>query len=537
LPVTPTARPEAGMHGSPWTPLRIGAFRALWLAQLGSMIGTWMQIVGAQWLLVDRPNASTLVALVQTASMLPALLLALPSGVIADSYDRRRLLVIVQICMSAVAACLTVLTAIGEVSPAWLLTLTFLLGCGAALTMPAWLALTPDLVPRTELPAASALGAISMNVARAIGPALAGALIAQIGVPIVFALNAVSYAILAGALVVWGPSPAVSGDVPERFTAALRAGARYIRHSPVTRRILLRSSLFVLPGTALWALLPLVASQRLDLGAGGYGLLLAAAGVGAVAGAVLLPRLRARVSTSQLVGAASVSYAAVLLILGVVPSVPVIAAALVPAGAAWLAVLSSLGAAMQMFLPEWVRARGLSAHQVVFLGGQGVGAFAWGLAAEFAGLTPAFVAATAIMALGAGTVAAWPLYDASRLDRSPVAYWPEPHLAFEPDPDEGPVLITVTFTVSPEHEAEFLAAMEHVRRSRQRTGAIRWGLYQDGADPRRFVEAFLVPSWQEHLRQHSARLTGADREVEGEAFAFADAPPEVAHLFRAPRNR
>jgi quinol monooxygenase YgiN len=209
----------------------------------------------------------------------------------------------------------------------------------------------------------------------------------------------------------------------------------------------------------------------------------------------------------------------------------------VPAGAAWLAVLSSLGAAMQMFLPEWVRARGLSAHQVVFLGGQGLGAFAWGLVAQYAGIAAAFAAAAAVTALGAATLAAWPLLDARGLDRSPVAYWPEPSLAFEADPDEGPVLITLTFSVAPERAADFLAAMDHVRRSRRRTGATRWGLYQDGANPRRFVEAFLVPSWQEHLRQHTHRLTGADQEIEEEAIALAEGPPTVAHLFRAPRTQ
>jgi predicted MFS family arabinose efflux permease len=331
--------------------------------------------------------------------------------------------------MFVVAAGMTVLTAVGEMTPSLLLTFTFGLGCGAALTMPAWLAITPELVPRAQLPAASALGGISINAARAFGPALAGVLISQLGVPIVFAINTLSYAALAAALVVWGPAPAVSGDIPERFGPALRAGARYIRHSPVVRRILLRSSLFVLPGTSLWALMPLVATQRLDLDAGGFGLLLGAVGVGAVAGAVLLPRLRSRVSTSQLIGGASLIYAAVLLMLALVNNVPLIVAVLVPAGAAWLAVLSSLGASMQMFLPEWVRARGLSAHMVVFAGGQGVGAFVWGLFAQYAGLVTAFVTAAAITALGAATLVIWPLFDASRLDRSPVAYWPEPHLA------------------------------------------------------------------------------------------------------------
>jgi MFS family permease/quinol monooxygenase YgiN len=525
------------MQPSAWTPLRIAAFRALWFAQLGSMTGTWMQTVGAQWLLVDEPNATTLVALVQTMSMLPVLLLALPSGVIADSFDRRRWLVLVQCCSFTVAVVLAVLTAFDLVSPAVLLTFTFVLGCGAALTMPAWLALIPDLVPRDQLHAAAALGSISINVARAIGPAVGGVLISLVGVPIVFGLNALSYAILAVALVVWGPAPAVSGDVPERFVPALRAGARYIRHSLITRRILLRSILFVVPGAALWALLPLVAIQRLGLDSAGFGLLLGVMGIGAVAGAFVMPRLQSLLSASQLIGVASLVYAIALLTLALVTNIVLVVTVLLFAGAGWLIVLSSLGAAMQMFLPVWVRARGLSAHTVVFVGGQAIGAFAWGLFGQYAGLPAAFIAAAAVTAVGAATLAIWPLIDTSHLDRSTVSHWQEPDLAFEPDPDEGPVLISLTYSVAPERVDDFLTVMQAVRRSRQRTGAIRWGLYQDGEDPRRFVEVYLVPSWQEHLRQHSDRLTGADQELEERAVALADGRPEVSHLFRAHRSR
>jgi MFS family permease len=533
--MTSALSPEANTAPSAWAPLRITAFRALWLAQLGSMVGTWMQTVGAQWLLVDEPNATTLVALVQTMGMLPVLLLALPSGVIADSFDRRRWLILVQSCTFVVAAILAVITAIEPPSPAWLLTFTFLLGCGAALAMPAWLAIIPDLVPRDQLPPAAALGSISINVARAIGPAAAGVLISLAGVPLVFALNALSYAVPAVALLVWGPEPAVSGDIPERFVPALRAGARYIRHSLITRRILLRSILFVAPGAALWALLPVVATERLGLDAAGFGFLLGALGVGAVGGAFVMPRLRSRVSAGQLIGGASLVYALALLTLALVTNVPLVVAALLLAGAAWLAVMASLGAAMQMFLPVWVRGRGLSAHTVVFVGGQAVGAFVWGILGQYGGLVVALVTAAAVTAIGAATLAVWPLIDASRLDRSTVSYWGEPNLAFEPDPDEGPVLISLTYSVSPERADDFLTAMEHVRRSRQRTGAIRWGLYRDGEDPRRFVEVYLVPSWQEHLRQHTERLTGADRVIEAEAIAFADVPPDVAHLFPAHR--
>ena len=516
-----------------WSPLRIVAYRALWLAQLASMIGTWMQTVGAQWLLIDEPDAATLVSLVQTASLLPMLLLALPAGVLADSFDRRRLLVVLQLGTVVVGGVLTVVTALGDISPQLLLGLTFLIGCGQAMSMPPWQALIPDVVPAGEVRAAAALGAVSMNLARAVGPGVAGLLITQVDAWLVFAINTATYAVMAVVVFRFGPVGRVSGDVPERFGPALRAGARYVRHSKVVRRLLLRSALFVLPGTALWALLPLVASRLLGLGSGGYGILLGALGVGAVAGAVALPRLLTRVSTGAMMFVASVVFAAAEAGIVFVRDLYVAVLLLLPAGAAWLAVLSTLGAATQVFLPSWVRARGLSVQQIVFMGGQAVGALVWGVAANYTGLVPVFVAAAVLMVLGASTSAIWPLIDTERLDRTTTVYWPEPEVMVEPDRDEGPVLITVTFTVLPENTESFVQAMQRVQASRRRTGATRWNLYRDAADPHRFMETFLVPSWEEHLRQHRERLTGTDQDIERDAMQFAAAPPEVAHLLRA----
>ena len=497
------------------------------------MIGTWMQTVGAQWLLVDEPDAATLVSLVQTAGLLPMLLLALPAGVLADTFDRRRLLVGVQLATFAVGAVLAALTLAADLPPALLLTFTFLLGAGAAISMPPWQALIPDIVPHRQVHAAAALGAVSVNLARAVGPALAGFLITLLPVGIVFAFNAATYAATALVLLRWGPRGRISGDTPERFVPALRAGARYVRHASVVRRLLLRSLLFVLPGTALWALLPLVATQRLGLGSGGYGLLLAALGVGAVAGAVVLPKVSTRLSAGQVIFIASVLYAAAQVGVVLVDDLLLVVVLLLPAGAAWLAVLSSLGAATQVFLPGWVRARGLSMQQIVFMGGQAVGAAIWGLVAQHTGLVTAFAVASAAMALGAATIAVLPLHDTEGIDRSSTVYWPEPQLFTEPEADEGPVLITLTFTVPPENVAPFLEAMQRVRSSRRRTGATRWSLYRDAADPSRFIETFFVPSWEEHIRQHRERLTGADQDIEQDALALAAGAPQVAHLFRA----
>ena len=495
-----------------------------------------MQTVGAQWLLVDQPNAETLVALVQTANMSPVFFLALPAGVFADVFDRRRLLIGVQAAAMLVAGILAALTAADQVGPALLLTFTFLLGSAQTLSMPAWQALIPELVPRSQLPSASALGGISMNLARAVGPAVAGLLIARLHVAAVFALNALSFGLLVGALIAWRRQPVEPDDRPERFRAALVAGGRYIRHSRVVRRLLLRSLLFVVPGTVVWALLALVANRRLGLGPGGYGLLLAALGVGAVAGAFALPRLRGLTSTNGIVLLASVVYAVAMLVVALVDNLAAVTLVLFAAGAAWLAVLANLNATMQLFLPGWVRARGLSTYQIVFVGGQGVAALVWGVLAEQVGLVAVFLAAAALMLAGAVSLRWWPLHDIEGMDRSQAMYWPEPHLDFEPEPDDGPVLVTVTYRVPEEREAQFVEAMEAVRRSRQRTGASRWDLYRDGADRHHFVETFVVPSWAEHLRQHGERLTGTDRALEERAIALADGTPEVQHLFSVQRR-
>ncbi|MFE9657436.1 MFS transporter [Micromonospora sp. NPDC006431] len=518
---------------SAWAPLRTAVYRSLWLALLAANIGTWMQTVGAQWLLVHTSDASTLVALVQTASLLPMLLLALPAGALADTFDRRHLLIAVQLFMVAVALGLTLLTAAGRMPPALLLTLTFAFGVGQALTLPAWAAVIPELVSREQLRSASALGSISVNVARAVGPAVAGVLIARAGVAPVFGFNAVAFLVFALALARWRPGDARAVEVPERFTAALRAGGRYVRHSPTVRRLLRRALVFVIPASALWALLPLVASRRLGLGSSGYGLLLAALGVGAIVGALLLPWIRTRMTANQFLLVAGVLYGATLAVVASVRIIPVVLVALLPAGVAWVAVLANVNAEIQLFLPAWVRARGLAVYQVVQGGGQAVGAFVWGVVADFGGLVTAFYVAAVLMLIGALTSQIWPLPDLRGVIKDPAVYRPPLSLVLEPDPRIGPVLVLVTYTVRPEREAEFLAAMEHIRGFRQRTGAMRWGLFRAGETPDQLTEVYLVPSWDEHLRQHGGRLTEADQQAEDRARELAEGAPEVRHLLPA----
>ncbi|GGZ28199.1 MFS transporter [Streptomyces poonensis] len=529
---TPPRSPEPARPDSPWAPLAARVFRALWIAQLVSNTGTWMQTVGAQWLLVGESAA--LVTLVQTASSLPIVLLALPSGVLADRFDRRAVLLTAQFAMLAVSCVLTALAFADALTPLTLLALTFLLGCGTALMGPAWQAVQPELVERERLGQAAALGAVNMNLARAVGPAVGGAVVTAAGPGWVFAFNAASYLGIAGVLMAWrrpAATPRPGGN--EGLLTALYAARRYVWHSPGVRRVLLRTMLFVPGGAALWALLPLTASRSLGLGAGGYGVLLGVVGAGAVGGAFVLPRIGRALGANGTLVAGTLAFAAVLAALALVRVPWLVAVALLPAGLAWIAGLSTLNTAVQMRLPGWVRARGLAVYLLVFQGGQALAAPVWGAVADRFSLTAALLAGAVLMLAGAVTVRRWPLHDAQDIDPSPSSHWPAPPLVFEPGPSDGPVLVSVAYRVAPGKGAEFTDRMAYVARSRRRTGALTWGLYQDGNDPARYVENYLVPSWSEHLAQHHARLTASDRRHEERARALLapGSAPEVTHAF------
>ena len=516
-----------------WAPLRIGAFRALWLAVLISNVGLWMQTVGAQWLLLGQANAAVLVALVQTADMLPDTLFGVIGGVLADTLDRRHLLMAVQGFMVVVGGTLTVLTIVGQMPPALLLTFTFLLGSGSVLSLPAYQSLIPDLVPRSQLTAAATLSSVSVNLARAVGPAVAGLVIARSGVPAVFAIDTAMFFVFGLVVTLWHGSPSPPPGEPEPFIAALRAGGRYVRYAPVVRRILLRTALFVVPATSLWALLPLVATQRLGQGAGGYGLMLGVLGVGAVAGSFTLGRLRARVSTNGLLTVASCVYAAVLAIVVLVTNPVIALLALLLAGVAWIAVLSTVNAMLQMFLPSWVRARGLSVYLTVLFGSQAIGAVVWGALAGPLSLITTFLVAAGVLLATAASIRVWPLHDTSGMDRTAVVFWPEPRTAMGVEREDGPVAVQVIYTIGSEHEETFLGLMKQVRLSRLRTGATRWRLYRDAEAQHRFVELFVVASWDEHLRQHAGRHTGFDQEIEQRAIELSDPEPQTSHLVAA----
>lgn len=494
---------------SPWAPLRYPVFRALFIAQLASNIGTLMQSVASAWLMGDLGASPFLITLVPTASMLPVLLVGIPAGALADIFDRRRLLIGGQLWMLVCAAALAVMTFLDVVTPASLLALTFGLGTGGALTFPAFQAIQPDLVPAREFRQAFALGALTFNVGRAVGPAIGGLLVAVSGPGWVFILNAVSFLAIVGVLV-WWRRPVTEVDSPaETFSGAMRAGLRYAVHAPALRLVLNRTAAFTLPAAALQALLPIVARDRLGLTSGGYGVLLGCFGLGAASAAVVRPRLDERFHHDQLVFGSSVALAAALVVEGVSRTPWAIGLAMIVGGLAWATALTCTGVAAFSALPEWVRARGMGLYMLILAGGIALGSAAWGALAE-TNLTGAHLAAAGALILTLATTRRWRLGTVTGLDLR-IVPTDDPTVTIVPHPTDGPVLVTVTYEVPGDDVNDFAEAMRKVERHRRRTGAYRWGLFRDLAAPHQFIETFVVESWGEHLRQHRRTTVNADR--------------------------
>ncbi len=497
-----------------------------------------MHDASAAWLMTSLAPSPLMVSLMQTATTLPFFLLALPAGALADIVDRRRLLISTQVWMLLAATALGIMTLLGLVGPWTLLALTFCIGLGNALNAPAWQAITFDLVPRAELGAAVALSGVSINVARAVGPALGGLLVAMIGTGWVFLLNAASFVGVVAVLVSWRREAATASRLPpEDVPGAMRAGVRYIRHAAPFRAVLVRTAVFVVPASAVWALLPLFARRALGLSATGYGLLLGCLGSGAIIGALALPRLRSRVTSDRVVAFATIGFAAVSGFVAVAREPVMAGAALFIGGVAWIAAMSTLNVAAQSAVPAWVRARALAVGMLAVQGGLAVGGLLWGFVAQHESIPVALAGGAATLIVGAIVARRFQLHGLSNLDLSSDPRWTLPQIACELDGDEGPVLVTLEYRIDRADEDAFLRAVRRLEAIRRRDGAIRWSIYQDTAEPDRWLETFVVESWLEHLRQHE-RVTAGDRVMLEVAFRFhrGDDGPRVRHHIAARRE-
>jgi len=524
--------------GSGWAPLRSPAFARFWTAQFTSNVGSWMQTVAAQWVMTSLTSSALLLSAIPAAASLPVLLLAVPAGALGDLVDRRRLILAAQATMLVAAAALAAVAAAGLLTPPVLIGLLFVIGIGGAASAPTWQTVQPELVPAADRPQAIALGSVNQNLARAVGPALGGVLLAITSAAVVFLANAVSFLAVLGAVAVTA-LPARASTLPrEHASAAVRAGGRFVGSSPALIALIVRSIAFVFLAGALWALLPLVARQRLGLGSAGYGLLLGCVGVGALAAATFGPALKQRLAPRAIYALACLVVAGAAGLLAVTHSVAIAAVALIAAGAAWIMGLGLLGAAYQGELPGWVKARGVSYYLVAFQGANGIGALFLGGIAQATSVSSAFLVVGGGLAVSA--IATWPLALPASAAGEDLMAEPLPLPDVPGTVEQGPVLVTVQYALSPGNADAFLAAGGELRGARRRTGAIRWHLHRDLQDTDLFIETFLVGSWEEHERQHS-RLERGDRDVLDEIDALLrPGRPRTAHHalgVRPPRHR
>lgn len=462
-------------------------FRALWIAALASNIGTLMQGVAAAWLMTALTTSPTPVALLTTMANLPLFLVGLPAGALADLVDRRWLVLMTQVWMLVVAGLLAALAATGWSTPTLLLALTFLISLGGALSAPAWQAIVPELVPRSELATAVALNSAGFNLARAVGPAIGGLIVAGVGPAAVFLLNALSFLGVIAVIYRWRPAPRERSGVPEPVASAVAAGIRFARYAPLLRIVLVRTTAWIFAASALMALLPVVAARDLKLGALGYGVLLGSIGLGAVGGAAILPRLRARRSVNQLVVGLTLVFAVALVALALLRNLLALNAVLILSGVSWLVINSFLNVAAQTIAPGWVQARALGVYLLVSQGGLALGSAVWGVVADSFGTSAALLAAAAVLLAGVATAWRWPLTTGEELDLTPSGHWPAPALAHEPEGTDGPVLVIVEYHVAVDNQSAFRQAMAEVELTRRRDGATRWNLFRDAAETERLV--------------------------------------------------
>jgi MFS family permease len=512
---------------SPIAPLRRPVFRMLWTTWLMANICMWMSEVAAAWMMTSLTTKPLWVALVQTAATLPVFLLGLPSGALADNLDRKRYFLFTQLWVAAVATLLSAVIFMDVMTPPLLLVLIFANGIGMAMRWPVFSAIVPELVPRAQLPAALALNGVSMNASRIVGPLVAGALIASAGSAWVFLFNAL---LSIGAAVIisrWKREHTPNPLGRERLGSAMRVGLQYVSQSYLLKGVLLRISIFFFHSTALMALLALIARGMQDGGAGTFTLLLASMGAGAIASTAFLPRLRGRYSRDGLVLRGAALQAAAMAVMAVTHQLWVAVPAMFLGGAAWITVANTLSVSIQMGLPDWVRARGMSIYQMAIMGGSAAGAALWGQVATWTSV-PVCLGIAAVSGVSAMALVNRLMPDAGlEDDLTPKRIFPTPSIS-EP-PRHGHVTVHIEYRVAPARAQEFrLLMLGEARRSRLRHGALSWELLHDINDPGRFIEVIVDESWTDHLRRFD-RVTAADVALRDRKLAFhlGDEPPRV----------
>jgi MFS family permease len=513
----------------PWAPLAQPLFRSLWLAALGSNIGTWLQNVAAGWEMTNLSDSPLMVALVQVAVTVPGFALALVAGALADIVDRRTILIGTQAAGAAIAGLLAIVTAAGHLSAPLLLLLTFGIGVQMAMSTPAWTANIADIVPRGQLAPAVALGAVNFNLSRAIGPALGGAILTFGHSSVAFALNALSFVAMLVVLLRWHrerPQPKLA---PEGFVSAMKSGLRFTREEPAFQAVLVRCAGFSIPAAAVFSLAPVIAKGSTFSGPYGYALLLTAIGLGAVGGAMVLPRLRARHSHDTVLAIAAALFAVTLGVAAVTREFGWLLVAMPLAGAGWLGTLSSLQIVAQAIAPGWVRARSLAIYFMTLNGAIAVGGTIWGTIATHSSVRASLALAAAALLAGIPLLARFRLGSTDEPERVATGEEPSPHIVDDVPHDAGPVLVQIEYDVRPQERDRFIEAMRELGRLRRRDGAYTWECCFDIRDRSRAVETFQIESWLEHLRTHERMGPQIHRVLE-RVRALCQSPPRARYL-------
>ena len=507
-----TPRAAAPGFASTWQPLRRSEFRAVFFGVLCMHTATWVNQVGGATLMSTLTLSPLMTALVQTAASVPVVLLGLPAGAIADLVDRRRWMMAIQFGMLVSALLALLFVAFNGLSPLALLLLTGLVGVGLALQSPAAQAVYGEVVPRDELPVAMALGSMSFNMSRIVGPALAGAVLGLAGAVGLYGTLAMCSALVLVSLTRWRSHAERSRVAPERLWSALRGGMRYVRHSPECHRPLLHTFIYMTCGSAAWALLPVLARDAYQLGAQGYGLLLGAFGIGGLAGVFLMPTVRSRLSLPRIVVASTAVFAVVTAVLALAAPLQLTLIALLIGGAVWMIGATLMYAALQDTLPDWVRARGLSIYNLVYFTAMAGGSALWGALTAPVGTRGALGVAALCMAAAAVAFTRWPLHPstASHIRATTSLYGDDMPLdSLAPGADDGPLIVQISYHVRPECTDEFLRAARVVGHSCRRNGALFWRLFREIDSPDLYVERYMLDSWLDHTR-HLDRTTATD---------------------------
>jgi len=513
------------------SPLRHASFRLFYFGSIGVALGYTMQATIAAWLMATLTPSALMVALVQTASMAPTLLFGLLAGALADIADRRKIILITEIVLFAAAVILGAATVAGITGPAALLALTFLIGTGFTFYLPAQQASVNELVSRAELPRAVALSAVAFNVARAIGPALAGAIAAWSGSGTAFLAGALFFLVMIVALRRWKSRERALPGVPERLLSGVQSGLRYARHSAAMRSLLIRNLNFSVCASAFWALLPVIARDQLAIGAGGFGLLSAGFGTGAIMGALSMPRQLQSRPLNKVVTSGVLLWTVAILLVAVshITVIGIVGACC--AGVAWVTVFASLSTGTQSTAPAWVRARAVAMNLVAVQASLAIGSALWGALASTFGTSIALVASAILMVVLHLLNRRVRVTMGTEADVALGVQLPDMAIAVEPLPDDGPVLIQIEYRVDPENRNPFLRAIHAVEKIRRRNGATSWRVFRDLAEDGRFVERYIIASWAEYIRLRS-RMTMRDRKVQEhvEQFQQSDVPIRISRL-------